>query len=64
MIEPIQPYVIRGVIWYQRESDRNRHELYANLFTDIIQSCEMKTFLFIMRKLPLMPMMAATDLLF
>ena len=38
MIEPIQPNEIRGVIWYQGESDRNRHELYANLFTDMIQS--------------------------
>lgn len=38
MIEPIQPYEIKGVIWYQGESDRNRHKLYANLFSDMIQS--------------------------
>mgnify|MGYP005853774971 CR=1 FL=1 len=38
MIVPIQPYTMKGIIWYQGESDRNRYELYANLFPDMIRS--------------------------
>ncbi len=32
MIKPLQPYAIRGVIWYQGEGNANRHEEFRTLF--------------------------------
>jgi sialate O-acetylesterase len=37
-IYPLAPFAIRGVIWYQGESDSQWSELYADLFADVIQS--------------------------
>jgi Domain of unknown function (DUF303). len=38
MIHPFTPAAIRGVIWYQGESNSARHEEYARLFTGLIES--------------------------
>ncbi|MHB1158598.1 MAG: sialate O-acetylesterase [Phycisphaerales bacterium] len=37
MTEPISPYAITGVIWYQGESNAGRAYQYRKLFTDMIQ---------------------------
>ncbi len=36
MIAPLQPYAIRGVIWYQGESNATRAEAYRSLFPALI----------------------------
>ncbi len=36
MIAPLQPFAIRGVIWYQGESNRHDVPLYAKLFPQLI----------------------------
>ncbi len=36
MIAPLVPYAIRGVIWYQGESNRGNAELYRTLFPALI----------------------------
>ncbi len=36
MIAPVTPFAVRGVIWYQGESDHD-HELYGKLFPALIQ---------------------------
>jgi sialate O-acetylesterase len=36
MIAPLQPYAIRGVIWYQGESNAPRAEAYRSLFPALI----------------------------
>ena len=36
MIAPLQPFAIRGVIWYQGESNRQDVPLYAKLFPQLI----------------------------
>ena len=38
MIAPLIPYGIRGIIWYQGESDTRRPKLYRALFPALIQS--------------------------
>ena len=38
MIAPLQPYAIRGVIWYQGEQNWPRPEEYAQLFPAMIRS--------------------------
>jgi sialate O-acetylesterase len=38
MIAPLMPYAIRGVIWYQGESNHNRPALYKEIFSALIQS--------------------------
>lgn len=38
MIAPLQPYALRGVIWYQGESNAPRPEEYAGLFPAMIRS--------------------------
>ena len=38
MITPLQPYVIRGVVWYQGESDVSRPAPYEALLTDVVES--------------------------
>jgi len=38
MIAPLMPYGIRGVIWYQGESNHNRPALYKEIFSTLIQS--------------------------
>ena len=38
LIRPLIPYAIRGVIWYQGESDASRPEEYAPLFKAMIRS--------------------------
>jgi len=38
MIGPLQPYAIRGVAWYQGESDADAPVLYRKLFPALIQS--------------------------
>ncbi len=38
MINPILPYTMRGVIWYQGESNNNRSADYQAVFTDLIHS--------------------------
>jgi len=37
-IHPLIPYAIRGVIWYQGESNRHNSERYEDLFTTMIKS--------------------------
>ena len=37
MIWPLIPYTLRGVIWYQGESDQDRAARYGRLMTDLIQ---------------------------
>ena len=37
MIAPLMPYAIRGVIWYQGESNASRAYEYRTLFTTMIQ---------------------------
>jgi sialate O-acetylesterase len=37
MIAPLQPYAIRGVIWYQGESNRANPAQYADLFPTLIK---------------------------
>ncbi len=38
MISPLLPYGIRGVIWYQGESNRSRPEEYRHLFPGLIMN--------------------------
>lgn len=38
MIHPLKPYAVRGVIWYQGESDWRRPEEYVNLLPAMIDS--------------------------
>lgn len=38
MISPILPYTIKGVIWYQGESNSIRHQDYKYVFTKMINS--------------------------
>jgi sialate O-acetylesterase len=38
MIAPLQPYALRGVIWYQGEQNWQRPEEYAELFPALIRS--------------------------
>ena len=38
MIQPLLPYAIRGVIWYQGESDSGRAALYRSLFPAMISN--------------------------
>jgi sialate O-acetylesterase len=37
MIAPLRPYVVRGVIWYQGEANRERAEQYRTLFPALIR---------------------------
>ena len=37
MIAPLQPLSIKGVIWYQGETDRSKHELYKEYFMALIK---------------------------
>jgi len=37
MIEPLQPYAIKGVIWYQGESNVSNASLYSKLFPALIE---------------------------
>ena len=37
MINPLIPYAIRGVIWYQGESNQNQAKLYQDLFPAMIE---------------------------
>lgn len=36
MIAPLQPYAIRGVIWYQGEANANQAELYRRIFPNLV----------------------------
>lgn len=36
MIEPLQPFAIKGVIWYQGEANSSRAQLYQKLFPTLI----------------------------
>lgn len=38
MIHPLAPYRIKGVIWYQGESNRSNYQQYETLFPAMIQS--------------------------
>ncbi len=38
MIHPLIPYTIKGVIWYQGESNSVRHQDYTHVFTKMIKS--------------------------
>lgn len=38
MIAPLLPFSIKGVIWYQGESNTGRHEEYRELFKSMIQN--------------------------
>ena len=38
MINPLVPYTIKGVIWYQGESNSIRHQDYTHVFTNMINS--------------------------
>ncbi len=42
MIAPLVGYSIKGVIWYQGESNYDRYSSYANLFSTMIQSWRAK----------------------
>lgn len=37
MIAPLVPYALRGVLWYQGETNASRHDEYASLFTALIK---------------------------
>ena len=37
MLTPIIPYTIKGVIWYQGESNRGRHKQYVGLQMDLVK---------------------------
>jgi sialate O-acetylesterase len=37
MILPLQPFTIRGVIWYQGESNAGRHQQYEELLSSMIE---------------------------
>jgi sialate O-acetylesterase len=37
MIAPLVPYTLRGIIWYQGETNAARHDEYASLFTAMIK---------------------------
>ena len=37
MIAPLQPYAMRGVLWYQGEANGERYGEYASLFTGMIK---------------------------
>ncbi len=37
MVEPLTPFGIKGVLWYQGESNRLRHEQYRRLFPALIR---------------------------
>lgn len=37
MVAPLEPYAIRGVIWYQGEGNRGRHDDYAVWFPALIE---------------------------
>lgn len=37
-IHPLQPFAIRGVVWYQGESDAQWPDLYPGLFRDVVGS--------------------------
>lgn len=36
MVHPLQPFAIKGVVWYQGESNTNRAVMYRSLFPDLI----------------------------
>lgn len=36
MIAPLQPYAIRGVIWYQGEANAGQSELYRRIFPELV----------------------------
>jgi sialate O-acetylesterase len=36
MIHPLLNYRIRGIVWYQGESNRNQHQYYRTLFTALV----------------------------
>ncbi len=38
MVEPIVPFAIRGVLWYQGEANAQAPQLYGPLFTAMVQS--------------------------
>ncbi|MFR9165446.1 MAG: sialate O-acetylesterase [Dysgonomonas sp.] len=38
MIHPLVPYTMKGVIWYQGESNSNRADDYTHVFTNMINS--------------------------
>lgn len=38
MVAPFIPFALRGILWYQGESDAGRHEDYQKLFTELIRS--------------------------
>jgi sialate O-acetylesterase len=38
MIAPLQPFAIKGVIWYQGEANKSRAEQYKKLFPTLIQN--------------------------
>ena len=37
MINPLIPYTIRGIIWYQGENNAFRFEKYEKLFSSLIE---------------------------